>query len=88
MRKILYLPIEIKKRELLPKLFLGFSLIAFEIISCTFKKLTSNPLQFLASGIYFCKLKSILSSGSIDKSIGYNLVFNSCIYCKVTSKVL
>ena len=48
MRKILYLPIEIKKRELLPKLFLGLS-----ALNKGFNFVIGNKTSIFAATNYF-----------------------------------
>jgi len=54
--KNLYLPIEIKKRELLPKFFLGLNALkkGFNVIIGD-KIATSHATKFFGPGIYFYK---------------------------------
>ena len=56
MSKILYLPIEIKKRELLPKLFLGLNALNknFDFIIGN-KPSIFSAIKFFGPGIYFYK---------------------------------
>ena len=76
MSKILYLPIEIKKRELLPKLFLGLNALkkGFDVVIGD-KIAISHAIKFFGPGIYFYKSMNFNDTAHIKRIKNKNNIY-------------
>ena len=76
MSKNLYLPIEIKKRELLPKFFLGLNALkkGFNVIIGD-KIAISHAIKFFGTGIYFYKSMNFNDTDHIKRVKNKNNIY-------------